>query len=921
MIDPSALSGIAEAQLHPEILRTGELSPFFSELLSEAVQQPQLHQSSFGSVDDALSRDALHARYQQLIDLSSSTHQGVAEQLRWLRRHEMIRIIFRDLTRRAETMGTTSELSHLADFCINLALDACYEQAIEKYGQPYCEDGQPAKLVVLGMGKLGAFELNLSSDIDLIFFYSDPGQIDAAKSLTHQEFFLRLARQFIACLDDAGSAHCVFRVDMRLRPYGESGPLVLHRAAMEKYYVEQGRDWERYAFIKARVIAGDHRAGEDFLDWLKPFIYRRHLDFPAIESLREMQGLIARQVALKEVSHDLKLGPGGIREIEFIVQAHQLIWGGRYPALQQRSVLKMLGLLVDLDFIPAEDCVCLTQAYTFLRDSEHVIQAEFDRQTHLLPAGEKSRQRVALAMGFTEYEKYIEALAYHRQQVSRCFATFVSGPRESDTAASETVWQNRWQDPEESVLIDFRQELYARPLDATVTGALDKLMPEVIKAAGGTGEPDLALQRMLLIVRAILRRSTYLAFLNENPEALRRALHLVVVSPWIAEQLERYPILLYELTDRALRDVAVAKSGLQGELREVMRSVDAVDLELQMDALRQFRLGVTIKIAAMELMDQISVMQASDALTALAEVILATVHDLAWMHLEARHGSPTDREGAAIAERMAIIGYGKAGGLELAYGSDLDMVFLCPAYIQGMTDGGRPINNNVFYVRVGQRIIHMLTSFTRFGVLYTADMRLRPQGDKGPLVATIPAFERYQSSEAWTWEHQALIRARFLAGDVSIGEAFARIRRDILTRPRDTQSLRSDVLMMREKMRLQHAGQLSATDGSEILGKFDLKHDAGAIVDIEFMVQYAVLAAAANDPALARWTDVMRLLDELASFGLMSDVDVESLQRAYLSLRAAVHHEWLGLETDYERLRAYRTQVHEIWQSQMTASE
>jgi glutamate-ammonia-ligase adenylyltransferase len=903
--------------LASEISEVTDLSPFFQDLL----QDDSLPLAgSLADIDVAHERDALFKRYESC--LAAEPDLDLSVRLRKLRRSEMARIVFRDLTRRASTLETTAELSHLADFCIQSALDHCYVEALQRFGQPQAPDGEPEKLVVLGMGKLGAYELNLSSDIDLIFFYANQGQIneDGSKPVSHQEFFLWLARKTIACLDSSNTVHTVFRVDMRLRPYGDSGPLVLHRAAMEKYYVEQGRDWERYAFIKARVVAGDDIEGKDFLEWMKPFIFRRTLDYSAIQSLREMKGLIARQVELKEMSHDLKLGPGGIREIEFIAQAHQLIWGGRHPELQDSRVTVILKRLAEFEFMPADDVEDLLESYYFLRNCEHVLQAEMDRQTHLLPTDEISKSRLARAMGEPDYESFLERLDARRSRVSSCFDLVVRGSVPSEAEPIDARWYDAWQKADGPDLFSLRSDIGKMNLNEDVLGAIDLVMPRLLQHCIETEAPELARTRMLPVIRAILRRSTYLVFLNENTEALHRAVQLVAISPWIAEQLSTYPILLYELTDRAIREVAVSKKQLEAELREVMRSVDAGDLEMQMDALRQFKLGATLKIAAMELKDQLSIMQASDGLTALAEVILEQSLDMAWHYLEQRHGSPCDADGQPIEERIAIVGYGKAGGLELAYGSDLDLVFLCPAYIMGNTDGASSINNNVFYVRAGQRIIHILTSFTRFGILYSADLRLRPQGNKGPLVATISAFERYQDSEAWTWEHQAIIRARFIAGDRVIGGVFTTVRERILRTERDRDALLDDVLSMREKMREHLSGASSGNnDASDVLGRFDLKHDAGAIVDIEFMVQYAVLAWASETPALSRWTDVMRLLDELGDAGIFTEADADALQRAYLTFRAAVHHGWLGLETDYDRLQGYRNEVHRIWQEKMRA--
>lgn len=919
------VDALQDETLQSEIRRVCLLSPFFEDLIE---RYPSLAENAFSGIDTYFNRDQLHARFRQFLSGQLSLNHSspdkpndvLGEKLRLLRQSAMIRIVFRDLTRRSDLFQTTAELSHLADFCVEEALDHCYREAVSKYGAPMT-DGQPEKMIVLGMGKLGALELNLSSDVDLIFLYSNQGEIEreGGKLLSFQEFFLRLARQVIACLDDTSSIDKVFRVDMRLRPYGDSGPLVLHRAAMEKYYLEQGRDWERYAFIKARVMAGDQQGGADFLDWMKPFIYRRHLDYSAILSLREMKGLIEKQVELKEMTNDLKLGPGGIREVEFIAQAHQLIWGGKYAELQQPSLMNILDKLVAFDFLPRSDVDDLRQAYVFLRNSEHAVQAEHDRQTHRLPDEEESRQRLANAMGFSVWGDYLTELDDHRANVSRCFENLIAASADQDGHNVEDCWVQAWQTPDMDDLVALKADIKEMQLQDAVIDAIDQLVPMVLQCCQKTDDAAVARSRMIAVIRSILRRSTYLVFLNENIDALERAVALSTISLWIADKLEAYPILLYELTDRSLLEVSVSKRELEGELREVMRTVEIGDLETQMDTLRQFKLSATLKIAAMELLDRLSIMQASDGLTALAEVLLETSMDLAWYHLEGKHGLPCDASGQPLNCKIAIIAYGKAGGLELAYGSDLDLVFLGPDDIRGNTDGHSPVNNNVFYVRLGQRVIHILTSFTRFGILYEADMRLRPQGNKGPLVATMNAFERYQQTEAWTWEHQALVRARFVAGDSVLGKQFGEIRASIVETGRDRTSLLQDVLVMREKMRqhLASPGPAGSDDGLEVLGKFDLKHDAGAIVDIEFMVQYAVLGWASEHKVLSRWTDVMRLLDELAQSGIFSEEEAESLQRAYLAFRAAVHHGWLGLPTDFERLQTYRQQVHQIWNERM----
>lgn len=912
----SAIAPQLDESLRADAERVADLSPYFSETASK---DTDLFLEAMAQCRESLDRDALFERYDAFVRQQSD--EDCCAALRMLRRREMMRIIFRDLARLSDLVQTTAELTCLADFCVRTALNYAYQTNVARYGQPIYPDGSPQTMVVLAMGKLGAFELNLSSDIDLIFLYEQPGVLERAggKQMTYQEFFLRTARDLVACLDDADLVDNVFRVDMRLRPYGDSGPLVMARPGMETYYIEQGRDWERYAFIKARVIAGDFAAGEDFLDWMKHFVFRRHLDYRAIQSLRDMKGLIARQVELKESQHDLKLGAGGIREVEFIAQASQLIWGGKDPELQEPRLLEVLDLLVERSFLDAADAAALRAAYIFLRNSEHALQAQHDRQTHLLPDDEQDRRRLAMAMGFADFDDYLEVLDGHRGEVRRCFGQLVNASSRDALAQLDQAIADEWLNPRHAETKAFRDDVLELSLSREVQETLDLLMPYLLSVVGESADPGVARPAMIEVIRSILRRSTYLEFLCENLDAVKRAVALVTESSWFASQLAEYPIVLYELTDRVIDGASTSRTELEGELREIMRSLEPGDLEMQMDALRQFKLAVTTRIAAMELQGTKTIMEASDGLTALAEVLLERSCDLAWSYLEAKHGVPCDEQGQPLADRLAVIAYGKAGGFELAFGSDLDLVFLVPDDIGNNTDGKRPVNNNVFYVRLGQRLIHILTRFTRFGILYSVDMRLRPQGNNGPLVASVKAFERYQREDAWTWEHQALIRARFFAGDTGTGERFERIRRQIIELEREPVKLREDVLSMREKMREHLASPVNGglQDGSEVLMRFDLKHDLGAIVDIEFMVQYAVLGSAATCTELSRWTDVMRLTDELVTAGVMDEQEVDALQRAYLTFRAAAHHEWLGLDADYERLQVYRQDVQRIWKDRM----
>jgi glutamate-ammonia-ligase adenylyltransferase len=862
--------------------------------------------------------------------------------LRRIRRREMVRIIFRDFSRIANLVETTRDLSDLAECSIDTALDYHFRNNCTKLGVPKSQEGVAQKMCVLALGKLGAKELNLSSDIDLIFLYDRPGFAvsESGKEISNQEFFLRTSRQLIASLDNRTEEGFVFRVDMRLRPYGESSALILHWAAMEKYFLEQGRDWERYAFIKARAVGGDLDLGVEFLSWLKPFVYRRHLDYGAIESLREMKRLIDRQVEIKEIKEDLKLGVGGIREIEFITQANQLIFGGNHAELQERGLLSALKTVGKLGFLPKESVDSMADAYVFLRNSEHAIQGEADRQTQKLPESELSRSRLAEVMGFPDWLAYMDSLNHHRQIVRDCFSTLMSA-NQAETeylVEADLIWKKVWGEPNSSQTVELlgRTEFEAPERVSQLLGdtsnkvaelqdigqeRINKLMPYLLKLIEAQRSPDTTLERLLPIVESILRRSTYLAYLLENADALKRMVDLCAMSPWVAMQLKAYPILLYELSGRQSEDVSFDKQILASQLNNMMKVLEDHDLEAQMDTLRQFKHAAVLRVAVFELLDLLPVMKASDALTFIAEIVLQKAYELAWNQLVLKHGSPRGGDESGVA-RFAIAAYGKLGGVELAYGSDLDLVFLVDGDMRGNTDGEKVINNNVFFVRLAQRLIHIVTSMTRFGVLYEVDMRLRPSGNKGPMVSTITEFERYQREEAWTWEHQALVRSRFVAGDEVLGDRFTDLRRQLLALQRDNDKLRGDVVEMREKMRESLSSKTTEEelkgDHANALLSFDLKHDLGAIVDIEFMVQYAVLAGAHEYESLTRWTDKMRLLDELGEIGLFSPEEVDLLQDAYLAYRSVVHYQWLGGEmTSFSQLQEFRQAVVTLWHKHM----
>lgn len=847
----------------------------------------------------------------------------LGRRLRRFRNRQQVRIIWRDLNRLADLAETCRDLSDLADACIDGAYRWLYPRHCAQFGTPIgSRSGQAQHLVILGMGKLGAFELNLSSDIDLIFGYPEGGETEGVKrSLDNQEFFTRLGQRLIKALDAITVEGFVFRVDMRLRPYGSSGALVLSFNALEQYYQDQGRDWERYAMIKARVVGGDQAAGKQLLEMLRPFVYRRYLDFSAIEALRSMKQLIQQEVRRKGMSDNVKLGSGGIREVEFIAQAFQLIHGGRDLSLQQRPLLKVLDTLEGQGYLPPAVVAEMKEGYEFLRYTEHALQAIADRQTQMLPDDDLDRARVACIMGFADWASFLEQLAYWRGRIEWHFRQVIADPDEEDDGEVETCVGGEWlplweealepemaerqlaeagfEDPAAALkrLIDLRGGTQVRTMQRLGRERLDAFVPRLLAQAVEHDKPDLVLERVLPLVEAVARRSAYLVLLTENPGALLRLMTLCAASPWIAEQITRFPLLLDELLNEGRLFKPPLAPELAAELRERLTRIPEDDLEQQMEALRHFKLAHGLRVAASEIAGTLPLMKVSDYLTWLAEAILDQVLALAWRQTVAKHGTPRRADGSLCDPDFIIVGYGKVGGLELGHGSDLDLVFIHDGDSQAETDGAKPIDGAQFFARLGQRIIHLLTTQTTSGQLYEVDMRLRPSGAAGLLVSALGAFQRYQESEAWTWEHQALVRARVLAGCERVAAGFERVRAAILERERDLATLQAEVSEMRAKMR-DNLGTPATASGTaenafEAASSFDLKQDAGGIVDIEFMVQYAALAWSRQHPELHRYTDNIRILDGLRDVGLMPAADVELLQEAYKAYRSAAHRQAL----------------------------
>lgn len=866
--------------------------------------------------------------------------------LRETRNKVMVRIIWRDFTRAATMVETTGELSNFADAAIQLTMNWHYEKLVEMWGEPVgSETGQVQSMAVLAMGKLGAKELNVSSDIDLIFTYDEAGETSAATNkLNNQEFFVRLGQRIIKSLNTTTENGFVFRVDMRLRPHGQSGELVHNFNALETYYQSYGRDWERYAMVKARVIAQSDNcmhgvAVRKLTSLISAFTYRKYIDFSVMESLRSMKGLINRQVQRKGMDADVKLGTGGIREIEFIVQMFQLIRGGNDVRLQVRSVCVLLPFLEKEKYLPSGVGDKLLKAYVFLRNVEHGIQGFQDRQTQTLPTDDFNCLRLSWLMNFKHWSDFLIQLDEHRALVNHEFQLAISFADTANVTFSDGLeaWELFWDAPSISNLLfacgseekegvveqltTLKNSREIRLMQKESQKRLNIFMPRLLSLLFEVKKGDFTetLKRIVPFIEAIVRRSVYLVLLVENPVALKQLVVLCAASPWIADQLRHHPILLDELLTPEKLYAPPSLLELQDELRREVLRLPWSDVEGHMEALRYFRAAHALRVAASEVTKSLAIMKVSDYLSGIAEAILQHVLALAWEHMVERYGYPRMESGQS--ERLPnfiVVAYGKLGGFELGHGSDLDLVFIHAADAACSTDGNKEIDNVTFYTRLGQRIVHILTANMLLGPLYEVDMRLRPSGNSGMLVTSFVAYEKYQFNSAWVWEQQALVRARVVAGNTDLTQKFHSVRKQVLMRKRNLAALRSEVVSMRDKMQNHLGASRKPTNA------FDLKQGRGGIVDIEFVVQYAVLAWSHNTPLLAEYTDNIRILEVLSQTGHLSEGVATQLMNIYQTYRSAVHGLVLQnnkspvvfTEHNYTQARAC---VDAIWQQLLQA--
>jgi len=869
---------------------------------------------------------------------SAQSEEHLARVLRHWRRRELTRIAWRDLAGWSGLEESLRELSEMGDAAVKCACEFALRAQASIYGTPRSASGAAQSLIILGMGKLGGGELNFSSDIDLVLLFPEAGETDGRRSISNEEFFTRAARLLIRLLDAVTADGFVFRVDTRLRPFGDSGPLVVSFGAFENYLQEHGRDWERYAYVKARALTGSGEYAALFQEAVRPFVFRRYLDFGVFESLRAMKELIAREVVRRDLRDNIKLGPGGIREIEFIVQALQLLRGGTDRRLQSQSLLAVLPLLTGQKLLPAGAVAELRDAYVYLRRLENRLQMLSDEQTHDLPEEPEYRERLLLAMQApTSWDTLRSELEGHRAAVTRQFQALLSTSGSPDAAPPVLDLEGFWESDRSpqtlqagieglgiadartlaSQLLEWRAGSSVQRLGETGRRRLQVLIPRLLITLKESVDPASTLRRLLRVLDAVGTRSSYVALLNENSAALRRLVQICACSEFLTQQIAGFPLLLDELVDERVLDELPTREQFAREIRARLEHAPESDPEQLVEALRQFQRAALFRVALADLTGRLTVMQVSDRLTDIAELIIDEAVNLAWQQITQQHGVPMcGRPEALRPASIAAVGYGKLGGIELGYVSDLDLVFLhdSAGEIQ-RTDGARPLENGVFFLRLGQRIIHLLTLHSSAGRLYEVDMRLRPSGKGGLMVTQIEAFHEYQKAEAWTWEHQALLRARAVAGAATLRSQFEEIRRDVLCHHVRRNSLREEVRKMRERMR----AELSKARA----GQFDVKQDPGGIADIEFLAQYWALKWADQYPPLVMFSDTIRQLESVASVALVDQATVDSLTRIYRAYRTTIHHRSLDdlpAVLGEGEFAAERREVIGIWEKAMSGA-
>ena len=933
LADLPALSHYVQRALQAESATTPESSPVVRTLEHWA--------------ENAWTAAHLGDSLQSLLLLASGDHaQRLAVALRRLRRRVLLALIARDVTGRADLAEVVATMTSLAELTVQSAVSAIAGELASQYGTPIGADGVPQDLLVIGMGKLGGRELNVSSDIDLIFVYDEDGETNGAnvrRSISNHEFFAQLGRRVIALINDVTADGFVFRVDMRLRPNGAAGPLAVSNAMLEEYLMAQGREWERFAWLKGRIVsspvfasASQFEAQSAALEAIvRPFVFRKYLDFGAIAALRELHKMIrteavrrsAERPGREDRTDDVKVGRGGIRELEFIAQTFQIVRGGREPKLRSKSTLETLTALAELGVLPAVTCERLASSYVFLRNLEHALQYVDDAQTHRVPPDDQARDRVARLLGAASGKAMIAEYRAVQVLVAEVFDGVFTEPVVDEDEISLPSVNVAGVSDDGALIEDLRVRGFTDPLataqrlravidsrrmqstSGSARTGIERLLRRALQAAiersheGGAAHdigPDEHFARFALLADVIAGRNTYVALLNQFPQAFDKVMRMLAASRWATDYLVRHPILLDELLDQRLLEHEPDWPSWSSAVRQQLAEADG-DQERQMNLLRDAHHAQIFRLLVADIDGRLTVERLADHLSALADSTLALAIDYAWRSLARRHRD---------VPRFAVIGYGKLGGKELGYESDLDLIFLY--------DDEDPAAPEA-YSLLARRLMTWLTAQTSSGKLFEIDLRLRPDGNAGLIVSSLAAFSRYQRNEdghgAWPWEHQALTRARYSAGDADIGERFEGERRLILMQRRDTQKLRTDVLEMRERMLQGHPNPTSL---------FDVKHDRGGMVDVEFIVQFLVLAHAHEHPGLVRNAGNIALLQIAGDLQLIDAALARDVADAYRTFRSIQHRLRLN---GAQRARVARSEVEReaavvtrLWNSVFTTS-
>ncbi|KGI78897.1 bifunctional [glutamate--ammonia ligase]-adenylyl-L-tyrosine phosphorylase/[glutamate--ammonia-ligase] adenylyltransferase [Oleiagrimonas soli] len=816
---------------------------------------------------------------------------GCMRALRDFRDAEAMRLVFRDANGLDTLSDTLGDTSALYEALLQRALAWAEAHVEQRFGVARNAEGEAQRMVVLGFGKLGGNELNFSSDVDLILGFAESGQSDGRRALDNGEYFARVGRQFVRLLAEPTEQGIVARVDLRLRPFGSAGRLALPFAAMEQYYQREGRDWERYAWIKARPVAGDRSAGKALLQMLRPFVYRKYLDYTAFAGLRDMKARIDAEVARKDLSENLKQGPGGIREIEFVVQLEQLIRGGRDPSLRVRGLLPALDVCEARGYIPGGRVRRLREAWTFLRHLENRVQMLRDAQTHDIPDDPTLRARLALGLGYADWETLAVELAEHRAAVTEEFHA-VLVPEAGVHAAAPEGDSALWRAATEQALTTERleasglsdasqltdalnklsQAAAVRAMSARSRERLERLMPQLIAAARQTAAPETCLQRLTRLVQAVARRSSYLSLLEEQPAARKRLARLFAEHAFLAECVIAQPLLLDDVLDPRMDHLPLKRADIAVEIARALKALDERDAEGDLERINELKASLAFRLGLAFSDGRADAVACARRLASLAAETVGAVLALAERELVAQHGRlPGEGSG------FSVLGYGSLGGEELGFASDLDLVFVFDGErAQLRSDGERPLDGVRWYQRMAQRVMHWLSVLTRAGRLYEVDARLRPDGAKSMLVTSLESFAAYQRGRAWTWEHQALLRARPVAGDAALGERLRAVRYEVLSQPRDVERVRAEVREMRHRWR-------SERDRSDAQ-RLDLKQGAGALLDIEFLLQGLVLAHASRHPTLLEHTANAALIDACKAVGLFDPAQADALHAAHEAL-------------------------------------